>query len=63
MRLFSQLEQTGFLRSDLQLAWDFVVASKESTPQKLIHMRDDAQVRHDNGETGYTILRSIAYSR
>lgn len=60
--VFPELERARFPRAELQLAWDFVVASKEGTTQKLLHMRDDALERHQNGETSYFILESFQYT-
>jgi hypothetical protein len=39
--VFPALETSGFERSEIQLAWDFVVASREATTGKAIWMRDD----------------------
>ncbi len=36
------LEQAGVLRSDLQLAWSFTVASSRSISERMLHIRDDA---------------------
>jgi hypothetical protein len=40
--LFEILEEAGVLRSNLFLAWDFTVASTESTTERMLHLRDDA---------------------
>lgn len=40
--LFSTLERAGVARGDLQLAFDFTVASDEGLTGRLRHMRDDA---------------------
>ena len=60
--VFPALQDAGFEREDLQLAWDFVVASKEGTTGKLTAMRNDAQQRHENGETSYTITEEYSYT-
>lgn len=40
--IFPALEAQGWDRAEVQLAWDFVVASKEGTTGKALWMRDDA---------------------
>lgn len=40
--IFKTLHKAGIERSDLQLAWDFTVASSQSTAGRLLHIRDDA---------------------
>ena len=40
--LFATLERAGLERADLQLAFDFTVASDEGLTGRLLHMRDDA---------------------
>lgn len=52
--IFPALEQQGWDRSEVQLAWDFVVSSKEGTTQKAVWMRDDALSRIGDGPA-YTI--------
>lgn len=41
-RIFSDLRQAGVRRGDLQLAWDFTIASSESLAGRMIAIRDDA---------------------
>ena len=41
-RVFSDLAAAGVRRSDLQLAWDFTIASTQSLTGRMIAMRDDA---------------------
>ena len=41
-RVFADLANAGVDRSDLQLAWDFTVASTQSLTGRLIAIRDDA---------------------
>lgn len=53
--LFPALEETGFPRSELQLAWDFVVGSKEGITGKSIRMRDDLYERLGDDGPAYTI--------
>lgn len=36
------LEAAGIARSELQLAWDFTVASQRSISERMLHIRDDA---------------------
>jgi hypothetical protein len=40
--IFSDLARAGVRRSDLQLAWDFTIASTASLTGRMIAMRDDA---------------------
>lgn len=40
--IFARLEKAGVARSELQLAWDFTTASRESTTARLLKMRDEA---------------------
>ena len=40
--MFRALERAGIARRDLVLAWDFTVASRESTAGPMLHMRDEA---------------------
>lgn len=40
--VFRTLARAGVARGDLQLAWDFTVASKQSIAGRLLHIRDDA---------------------
>jgi len=42
--IFSILESAGVNRSDLQVAWDFTTASRESNTAWMVHIRDDALV-------------------
>ncbi len=41
-KLFRTLRGAGIARGDLQLAWDFTVASTESLTGRMVHIRDDA---------------------
>jgi hypothetical protein len=40
--LFAALERAGIARSELQIAWDFTVASTRNRSERMLHMRDDA---------------------
>ncbi len=40
--IFAQLEDQGASRDELQLAWDFTVASREDTNGRVVQMRDTA---------------------
>ena len=40
--IFSRLEDHGVDRSELQLAWDFTIASQQSLTERLLAIRDDA---------------------
>ena len=43
--IFDVLEQTGFSRAQLQLAWDFTTGSSENLHADILHIRDDALAR------------------
>lgn len=43
--VFPELEQQGFARSEMQLAWDFGTISRESSLGPVLAMRDDALER------------------
>ncbi|MEM7151779.1 MAG: hypothetical protein AAF799_03010 [Myxococcota bacterium] len=47
--IFEQLEAAGVDRDDLQLAWDFTVASREDTSGRLLAMRDSALAQVGDG--------------
>jgi hypothetical protein len=40
--IFAQLEKAGVKKDDLQIAWDYSTASRESNTAAMVHMRDDA---------------------
>jgi hypothetical protein len=48
--IFPALEQAGFARGELQLAWDFVTVSQQGSLGRMLWMRDDALQRV--GEAG-----------
>ncbi len=47
--VFPVLEDAGFSRSELQLAWDFVTVSSENSLGRMISIRDDALDRVGDG--------------
>lgn len=53
--IFAQLEDAGVARDELQLAWDFTVASREDTNGRVVAMRDAALEAVGDGPT-YEIL-------
>ncbi|MGB0641028.1 MAG: hypothetical protein ACPGTU_16945, partial [Myxococcota bacterium] len=53
--LFPALEATGFAQNDLQLAWDFVVASRDGVTGKSLWMRDDLYDRLGTDGPPYVI--------
>ena len=53
--IFAQLQDAGVAREDLQLAWDFTVASREDTNGRVVAMRDAALEAVGDGPT-YEIL-------
>lgn len=52
--IFATLEQDGWSRTELQLAWDFTVGSKEGITGRAVRIRDDGLARIPDGPT-YTI--------
>jgi hypothetical protein len=55
--IFARLEEAGVARADLQVAWDYTTASRESTTRGLLHMRDDALARVGERGPEYTVVR------
>lgn len=54
--IFTRLEAAGVPRDDLQIAWDYTTASRESNTARLIHMRDDALAKVGAEGPDYTIV-------
>jgi len=59
--IFPTLEEDGLARDELQLAWDFVVGSKEGITGRMVHIRDDALERIGDGPA-YTIDEVVDFS-
>lgn len=55
--IFATLEQDGWSRGDTQLAWDFVVGSKEGITGRATRIRDDAMTRIGDAGPAYTITQ------
>lgn len=55
--IFGTLEQDGWSRGETQLAWDFVVGSKEGITGRATMVRDDAIARMGDSGPAYTITR------
>ncbi|MCH9686826.1 MAG: hypothetical protein K0V04_35660, partial [Deltaproteobacteria bacterium] len=53
--IFYRLRQAGVDREDLQLAWDFHVATDESNTGWLLHMRDETFAALGDDSPAYTI--------
>lgn len=49
--LFARLESAGVARAELQLAWDFTVASRDSTAGRMLQMRDEALAALPSGSS------------
>jgi hypothetical protein len=47
--VFALLAAEGINTSELQLAWDFVVASEDALHRRMLHMRDDALANDPDG--------------
>ena len=53
--IFATLEQDGWSRGETQLAWDFVVGSKEGITGRMVSMRDQMLAALPEGGPTYTI--------
>jgi hypothetical protein len=53
--LLPAIEEAGWSRDELQIAWDFTTASRESTTGWLLHMRDVALAETAEGGPSFTI--------
>jgi hypothetical protein len=53
--IFKTLDRAGIERADLQLAWDFTVASSQSIAGRLLHIRDDAFKFLGRGAPTFTV--------
>lgn len=54
--IFTKIEEQGWSRGEVQIAWDFNTASDENNTRWLLHMRDTAfQLIEDDGGFKYTI--------
>ena len=54
--IFTRLEAAGVERADLQIAWDYVTASRENNTGWLVHVRDDALAAVGDEGPEYTIV-------
>lgn len=57
--IFQALERHGIRRDELNLAWDFTVASAASTTAPLVHMRDEAFALLQGGAPAFAIDRRM----
>jgi len=55
--VFPILAERGWNTSELQLAWDFVTTSRESSLGRLEYIRDDAIRRYNEGEVTWEITK------
>jgi len=53
--IFRTLESIGWARNQLQIAWEFTTASKQSVSGRLVYARDDAFARIGRGGPSYSI--------
>lgn len=54
-QIFADLDGAGVARDDLQIAWDFTVASTEALSGRLLHIRDDAFAEIDTKVPSFTV--------
>lgn len=59
--VFPALEAEGWSRGEVQLAWDFVVGSREGIMGRMLWMRDDALDRIAEGP-GYTVDEVVEFT-
>lgn len=54
--IFGKVEEAGWSRGEIQIAWDFTTASDQNNTQWLLHMRDEAfQIVENDGGIEYRI--------
>ncbi|MEK7422920.1 MAG: hypothetical protein AAB131_03670, partial [Actinomycetota bacterium] len=56
---FASLAGAGLARTELQLAWDFTVASTENIAGRLLHIRDDALAALGDAAPAFTITSAL----
>jgi hypothetical protein len=56
-RVFADLRHAGIRRGDLDLAWDFTVASAKSLASRVLHIRDDAFASLHGGVPQFTVTQ------
>lgn len=63
--IFERLERAGLSRAELQIAWDFSTASRESNTGRLLHMRDQSLAALPESGPTYTItsVEAAPYER
>lgn len=54
--IFQRLADAGVPRDNLQIAWDYTVASREAITGRLLHMRDDALAKVGKAGPEYEIV-------
>jgi hypothetical protein len=58
--IFSTLRDAGIKRANLNLAWDFTVASDENIAGRVLHMRDDALAQLGDTSPGDNVVQGTA---
>jgi hypothetical protein len=53
--LFASLRRAGVERSEVQLAWDFTIATSRTIANRMLHIRDDAFAALGRGVPAFTI--------
>ena len=54
---FTALRDAGVQRTDLQLAWDFTVASTRNISERMLHIRDTALTALGDNAPAYTVTK------
>jgi hypothetical protein len=57
--IFRSLGHVGVGRSDLDLAWDFTVASGRNLSERLLHIRDDAFAGLRSGTPAFAVTETV----
>jgi hypothetical protein len=58
--IFKTLRDAGIKRANLNLAWDFTVASDENIAGRVLHMRDDALAQLGDTSPGDNVVQGTA---
>ena len=60
--IFRSLAHAGVGRGDLNLAWDFTVASGRNLSERMLHIRDDAFASLNGGTPAFTVTGTQDYT-
>ena len=57
--VFADLGDAGVDRGDLNLAWDFTIASGRNLSERLLHIRDDAFADLGDAAPAFTVTETV----